>query len=82
MYLEICRNLNSDSIFRDNEFINILKNFFDNEEQKNEKILKKNFKKLSSGHMIIILSLTLLSEKIHEKTIVLIDEPRIRACRE
>lgn len=75
MYLEICRNLNSDSIFRDNEFINILKNFFDNEEQKNEKILKKNFKKLSSGHMIIILSLTLLSEKIHEKTIVLIDEP-------
>ncbi len=78
MYLEICKNLNSDSIFRDNEFINILKNFFNNadkEEQKNEKILKKNFKKLSSGHMIIILSLTLLSEKIHEKTIVLIDEP-------
>lgn len=45
-----------------------------NIENIDEKV-KKSFKDLSSGHMIIILSLTLLAESIREKTIVLIDEP-------
>lgn len=90
-YLDTCRNLNTDPMFYDNGFIKILETYFENNEksfsylsEENEKSLdvknadeevKYNFGKLSSGHMIIILSLTLLAESIHEKTIVLIDEP-------
>jgi predicted ATPase len=36
---------------------------------------KKLFKKLSSGHAVILLSLTKLIETVEEKTLVLIDEP-------
>lgn len=75
-YIETCKNLNTDPMFYDNGFIEILKNYFYSldKNKKKEQILKY-FKRLSSGHMIIILSLTLLAESIHEKTIVLIDEP-------
>lgn len=90
-YLDTCRNLNTDPMFCDNGFIELLENYFKyrkenvidlsggNEKRSDYQIadedVKKYFKRLSSGHMIIILSLTLLSESIHEKTIVLIDEP-------
>lgn len=90
-YLDTCRNLNTDPMFYDNGFIKILENYFENNNKEvsylsedNERTIngkkaikevKDNFEKLSSGHMIIILSLTLLAESIHEKTIVLIDEP-------
>lgn len=88
-YLETCKNLNTDPMFRDNCFIEILEKYFreddnlfleyyDGKEKWNivdEKLVKKYFRRLSSGHMIIILSLTALVESIHEKTIVLIDEP-------
>lgn len=72
-YIEMCEQLNTDSMFSDNGFINLLNKFFVDEEKSEEVI--KNFKWLSSGHMIIILSLTLLCESVFEKTIVLIDEP-------
>ncbi|GIP52914.1 hypothetical protein J42TS3_19490 [Paenibacillus vini] len=87
IYLETCTYLNSDPMFSDNQFIDVLKSFLlkkDSSVDAHEELLKqdimipeieKYFKKLSSGHMIIILSLTLLSESIYEKTIVLIDEP-------
>lgn len=85
-YLETCKHLNNDPMFYDNGFIELLKNYlkynsndFKNySEEDKEGILehiKKDFSRLSSGHMIIILSLTMLSESIHEKTIVIIDEP-------
>lgn len=88
-YLETCRNLNNDPMFRDNCFIDILEKylsekenlFYEHYEGKkhcsliDNKFIKKYFKRLSSGHMIIILSLTSLVDSIHEKTIVLIDEP-------
>ena len=35
----------------------------------------KIFKDLSSGHKIVLLTLTRLVEKVEEKTLVLIDEP-------
>ena len=35
----------------------------------------KLFKKLSSGHSIVLLTITKLVEKIEEKTLVLLDEP-------
>ena len=39
------------------------------------KLGKKAFEKFSSGHAIVVLTLTRLSEKMEEKTLVLIDEP-------
>lgn len=36
---------------------------------------KKVYKKLSSGHKIVLLTITKLVEKLEEKTLVLIDEP-------
>jgi hypothetical protein len=36
---------------------------------------KHKFKKLSSGHKIVLLTITRLVEKVEEKTLVLIDEP-------
>ncbi|SHI31479.1 AAA family ATPase [Clostridium intestinale] len=90
IYLETCKNLNTDSMFYDNGFIELLEEYFEdrqkntiksieeNEDKIDSKIsdkVKKYFKKLSSGHMIIMLSLTLLAESIREKTIILIDEP-------
>ncbi|MBK1811645.1 AAA family ATPase [Clostridium sp. YIM B02505] len=84
IYLETCRNLNTDPMFSDNEFIKILECYLNSEDIPKEgydletqelKLVMYNFNKLSSGHMIIMLSLTLLSESIYEKTIVVIDEP-------
>lgn len=84
IYLETCRNLNTDPMFSDNEFIKILENYLKSEnihkeeydlETQELKAVMYNFNLLSSGHMIIMLSLTLLSESIYEKTIVVIDEP-------
>lgn len=72
-YIETCNYLNNDSMFYDNGFIKMLDDFLLKRIEENEVI--KYFKRLSSGHMIIILSLTLLAESIYEKTIVLIDEP-------
>ncbi|WP_243157383.1 AAA family ATPase [Clostridium perfringens] len=76
-------------MFRDNQFIKILEKYFNEKEiilfdnkRGNEyssivdnTLVKKFFRRLSSGHMIIILSLTALVDSVHEKTIVLIDEP-------
>ncbi|WP_310832322.1 AAA family ATPase [Paenibacillus pedocola] len=82
-YLETCENLNTDPMFSDNKFIEVLRRYFSKDKfsksssnaSKKDKLVKRYFEKLSSGHMIIILSLTLLSDSIFEKTIVLIDEP-------
>ncbi|MDT7918703.1 AAA family ATPase [Clostridium perfringens] len=88
-YIETCKYLDNDSMFRDNQFIKILEKYFNEKEiilfdnkRGNEyssivdnTLVKKFFRRLSSGHMIIILSLTALVDSVHEKTIVLIDEP-------
>ncbi|MHB8370456.1 MAG: AAA family ATPase [Leptospirales bacterium] len=44
------------------------------EMEKREKVLK-TFRALSSGHKIVLLTLTRLVEKVEERTLVLIDEP-------
>lgn len=72
LYLKMCEYLETDIMFKDNGFIQILECYFNN--QKNDEVLKF-FKKLSSGHMIIALSLTALCDSIFERTIVFIDEP-------
>lgn len=82
LYLETCKNLNTDTMFSENGFIDLLEIYFNMAELENSnddnmelKNVMNNFSRLSSGHMIIILSLTLLAESIYEKTIVVIDEP-------
>lgn len=73
LYLEMCKYLELDTMFNDNGFIKILEDYFNDNNQKEQVI--KFFKLLSSGHMIIVLSLTALCDSIFEKTIVFIDEP-------
>ncbi len=72
-YKEMCELLNSDPMFYDNGFINLLKEYIESKKESSDVI--NQFTHLSSGHMIIILSLTLLCNSVFEKTIVLIDEP-------
>ena len=69
----MCTYLNTDVMFHDNGFISILERFF--QDDKDESDIKDFFSRLSSGHMIIILSLTYLCDSIFEKTLVFIDEP-------
>ena len=73
LYLEMCKYLELDTMFNDNGFIKILEDYFNDNNQKEQVV--KFFKLLSSGHMIIVLSLTALCDSIFEKTIVFIDEP-------
>lgn len=75
LYLDVYDSLETDEMFRDNGFIDDLKEYFTNYNNISSEKIIKSFKRLSSGHMIIILSLLTLCEAIHEKTIVLIDEP-------
>lgn len=75
LYQEICQDLETDVMFSEHNYSSIIRNFFDNPLETNN--VKEYFRKLSSGHMIIVLSLTELCNFIHEKTIVLIDEPEI-----
>lgn len=75
LYLEVCDGLETDAMFRDNGFIAILRKHLKEPSDNNITDVIHSFRKLSSGHMIIILSLTILCESIHEKTIVFIDEP-------
>lgn len=75
LYFEVCDGLETDTMFRDNGFISVLRKHLKAPSDDNITDVIHSFKKLSSGHMIIILSLTILCESIHEKTIVFIDEP-------
>ncbi len=75
LYQEICQELETDVIFSDHNYSSMIRDYFDNRLETNK--VKEYFSKLSSGHMIIVLSLTELCNFIHEKTIVLIDEPEI-----
>lgn len=71
-WLEALKILESDPIFKAANILSIIENY-------NEKTLENNsinlFRKLSSGHKIVLLSITRLVETIQEKSLVLIDEP-------
>ena len=75
LYLEVSDSLETDAMFKDNGFIEDLKKYFIEPNNDTNTNVINSFKKLSSGHMIIILSLMTLCESIREKTIVFIDEP-------
>lgn len=65
-------SLESDPLFKE---INILEKFSEVEITKIEDEATSIFNKMSSGHQIVILTITKLVEKVEEKTLVLIDEP-------
>lgn len=65
--------MSADSGFRDSEIITIMD--LEDTEQAFESKLKKLFNELSSGHKVVLLSITKLVEKIEPRTLILVDEP-------
>jgi len=65
-------NLETDPLFSEISLNEIISNCEENELEKN---IKSLFNKMSSGHRIVLLTITKLVEKVEEKTLVLIDEP-------
>lgn len=74
LLLNVGKELNGDGVFYKNDFFMMLKKYLCGDIHELYDIIEE-FKKLSSGHMIIILTLTLLTDYIQEKTVLLIDEP-------
>lgn len=66
-WVETIKILASDPIFKDSNIVAWL--------NMNEKEVKKKFNQLSSGHKIILLTVTQLAEKVQEQTLVILDEP-------
>ncbi|WP_211413312.1 ATP-dependent nuclease [Agrobacterium tumefaciens] len=65
------RALQSDPIFEEAEIANLL-------EQDDDDFAReagRRFRRLSSGHKIVLLTITKLVEKVEERTLVLMDEP-------
>ena len=62
-------NLESDNLFAQINLTRLL------DENLNKRKILRLFKKLSSGHAIVLITITKLVEKIEEKTLVLLDEP-------
>ncbi|MBT0779262.1 AAA family ATPase [Paracoccus sp. pheM1] len=65
--------LQADPIFRDAKVSSLARSGIDIDEVKSE--ARALFKKLSSGHKIVLLTITRLVEAVEEKTLVLLDEP-------
>jgi len=65
--------LQTDPVFRDAQLTLMIEQNLSNQEDYDNVL--KIFKNLSSGHKIVLLTLTRLVEKVEEKTLVLIDEP-------
>ena len=65
--------LQSDPVFRAAQLSSMIEKNLETPEERDEVL--KTFKLLSSGHKIVLLTLTRLVERVEEKTLVLIDEP-------
>jgi len=72
-WLTVLGALQSDPVFRAAQVEDLIEADLASKEDR-EGVLK-TFKKLSSGHKIVLLTLTKLVEKVEERTLVLIDEP-------
>jgi predicted ATPase len=66
------KSLEADAIFNDANLTNVLEIEQKSEFESTAGVI---FNKLSSGHMIVLLTITRLVETIEEKSLVLIDEP-------
>ncbi|MGC4234551.1 MAG: AAA family ATPase [Niabella sp.] len=67
----IIKHLESDPIFKDEKFDEVIDNYRAN----NLKLIKKKFARLSSGHKMILFTITKLVELLQEKSLVFFDEP-------
>jgi predicted ATP-dependent endonuclease of OLD family len=65
--------LQADPIFNDAEVSSLARSGVEADEIKVE--ARRLFRKLSSGHKIVLLTITCLVETVEEKTLVLLDEP-------
>lgn len=65
--------LQADPIFRDSEVSNLARGVVETNDLGAE--AQELFKSLSSGHKIVLLTITRLVETVQEKTLVLLDEP-------
>ena len=71
-WIKAIANLESDQLFKEISLSHIVSNTNGGDL---EKTVKSLFNKMSSGHRIVLLTITKLVEKVEEKTLVLIDEP-------
>jgi hypothetical protein len=69
----VINTLQTDPVFKAAQLTAMIEQNLSIKEECEEVI--KTFKDLSSGHKIVLLTLTLLVEKVEERTLVLIDEP-------
>ncbi len=69
-WIKAINSLSSDPLFENMNIKEFIKENYNNEEK-----IKSFFKRLSSGHGIVLLTLTKLVEAIEEKTLVFLDEP-------
>lgn len=72
-WAEVVGTLQSDPVFKAAQLAEVIEADLSDKEEL-EGVLK-TFKALSSGHKIVLLTLTRLVEKVEERTLVLIDEP-------
>lgn len=70
---EVIGTLQSDPVFKAAQLTDMINADLNNKEELDGVL--KTFKALSSGHKIVLLTLTRLVEKVEERTLVLIDEP-------
>lgn len=68
-WVNTIRKLYSDPIFKNNDLIRLI--YSDSQK------INMTFERLSSGHKIVLLTLTLLIEKLEEQSLVLLDEPEL-----
>lgn len=66
--------LEGDPIFRDAEVVELATRGSQSDDAF-KRAVRKLFDKLSSGHKIVLLTITRMVEKVEEKTLVLLDEP-------
>lgn len=73
LWARIVKILNSDPIFNSHEALDFA-DFNPKERDYNEKV-HKLFQKYSSGHRIVLLTITKIIESIEEKSLIILDEP-------
>ena len=66
--------LEGDPIFKEAEIANLTE-FYHSNDSEFPKVAKSLFNQLSSGHKIVLLTMTRLVETVEERTLVLLDEP-------
>lgn len=72
-WAEVIGTLGSDPVFKAAQLTDMIDSDLSDKEELDNVL--KTFKALSSGHKIVLLTLTRLVEKVEERTLVLIDEP-------